>query len=489
MLNNFRSVAVVAGLVLTTSAALAQRTYTGVIVKRYAELCASCHGKNLEGASAPSMLDDVWTRGGDDESLAKSIREGFPDKGMPAWSTALPEREIRSFVIFIREQRSKFQREKLKYPPLADSLTLHAQKYGFELKTWVRPIREPWSLAFLPDHSALVTEKSGRLLLIHAHTLSITPITGLPPLSTAGDCGLFDVILHPNFADNGWVYISCSDPAPPPDTQTVSHTRIVRGRIRDGSFVDAEVVFKVPARFALAPGGSGGRMAFGRDGCLYFSISDFNHGWKAQDLDTPIGKIHRVLQDGRIPPDNPFVNTPGACASIWSYGHRNPQGLCFDPATGQLFSAEHGPRGGDEVNLIMRGRNYGWPVITYGMNYDGTAISDLTAKPGMEQPVVYWTPSIAPCGINFYEGDLFPEWKHQLFVTSLAAEELRRLEIKEGKLIGQEVLLKNVGRLRHIITGPDGAMYLLMPDRICRIAPLTQSSGPAVETNLAPSEG
>ena len=172
-----------------------------------------------------------------------------------------------------------------------------------------------------------------------------------------------------------------------------------------------------------------------------------------------------------IPADNPFVGDTKADTTIWSYGHRNPQGLAFHPVTGELFDAEHGPRGGDELNLVKKGLNYGWPVITYGMNYDGTAMVDITAKAGMEQPLTYWVPSIAPCGANFYTGDLFPKWKNQLFVASLAAEELRRVEIAGGKVVAQEIIFKSIGRIRHVIGGPDGALYVLLPNRIARITP------------------
>ena len=183
-----------------------------------------------------------------------------------------------------------------------------------------------------------------------------------------------------------------------------------------------------------------------------------------------MGKVHRIHDDGRIPADNPFVQQGDAFATTWSYGHRNPQGLAMD-AGGDLYDAEHGPRGGDEVNWVRRGLNYGWPVITYGMNYDGTAMTDLTAKEGMEQPVTYWLPSIAPCGMNFYQGSLFPKWKNHLFVASLAAEELRRIELRDHRVVEQELIFKGLGRIRHVIGGPDGALYVLLPKRIARITP------------------
>jgi glucose/arabinose dehydrogenase len=179
--------------------------------------------------------------------------------------------------------------------------------------------------------------------------------------------------------------------------------------------------------------------------------------------------VIRLRDDGTVPPDNPFVGRPGARPEVWSYGHRNPQGLARHPATGELFDVEHGPRGGDEINLVRKSLNYGWPVITYGMNYDGTAMTDVTAKAGMEQPVTYWVPSIAPCGASFYTGDLFPKWKNQLFIATLAAQELRRVELRDGKAVAQEVIFKDLGRIRHVIGGPDGALYVLLPERIARL--------------------
>jgi glucose/arabinose dehydrogenase len=207
---------------------------------------------------------------------------------------------------------------------------------------------------------------------------------------------------------------------------------------------------------------------------LFFSIGERGRMHDAQSVSLPNGKIHRVMDDGRIPPDNPFVNQPGAVKSIWSYGHRNPQGLVFNQQTHELWETEHGPRGGDELNLILPGRNYGWPEITYGMDYNGTPISAFTAKEGMEQPVVHWTPSIAVCGIDFYHGDKFPKWQGNLFVTSLAGQEFRRLVIEGHTVKEQEVVFKNVGRVRDVVSGPDGLVYVALnsPDEIVRLEPV-----------------
>jgi glucose/arabinose dehydrogenase len=277
------------------------------------------------------------------------------------------------------------------------------------------------------------------------------------------------VAVHPEYENNGWVYLSYSDPG----EDDTAMTAVVRGRIRDGQWVDEETLFRAPAELYLKGRVHfGSRFVFDEKGYLFFSIGERGHQDHAQDVARPNGKVHRIHDDGRVPEDNPFVDRDGAIPSIWSYGHRNPQGLAQDPLTGALYDAEHGPRGGDELNLVQRGRNYGWPVITYGMNYDGTPITDLTAKEGMEQPVTHWTPSLAVCAIDFYVGDPFPGWRHDLFLSSLAAEELVRLELEDGQVVHQEVLFKGIGRVRDVVTGPDGYVYVsLEPGRIARLVP------------------
>ncbi|MBI4624168.1 MAG: PQQ-dependent sugar dehydrogenase [Verrucomicrobia bacterium] len=455
------------------ASATAQQVRTGTVAQTYAELCASCHGKNLEGAQAPSMLDDVWIHGGDDESLALSIRNGFPLKEMPAWSAALPEKEIRAMVIYIREQRAKYAREQTVFAKPAESVTVKSLLHRYRLDTWVGELKEPYSLAFLPTGRAVMTEKLGRLFVIENGKIAEQPVSGLPEVDTGGQAGLFDVVPHPDYAKNGWLYLAYSDLQKDADGKAVSLTRIMRGKLRDGALVEQQTIFQAKPEHYVKAGGVhfGGRIAFDRAGYLFFTIGERGGKMVAQDLGLPIGKIHRLHDDGRIPADNPFAHDAKTVPSIWSYGHRNPQGLAISRETDQVFDAEHGPRGGDELNLVEKGRNYGWPVITYGMEYNGTAMTELTAKEGMEQPVTYWTPSPALCGISFYTGDLFPKWKNHLFVASLAAQELRRVELKDGKLVTQEILFKDLGRIRHVIGGPDGALYVLLPTRIARIAP------------------
>jgi glucose/arabinose dehydrogenase len=443
----------------------------------YTELCANCHGPNMQGGQAPSLLDNVWRFGGDDASLAKSIREGHPEQGMPPMGGALNDREIRAMVIFIRESAEAFRREHATFAkPLPDA-TVRSERHAFRLETVAENLETPWSLAFLPDGRMLVTEKAGRLRVVEDGQLVPEPVSGVPAVWAEGQGGLLDVAVHPRYADNGWIYLSFSDPG----ENGSAMTAVVRGRLRDGRFVDQETVYRAaPELYRRGPVHFGSRFVFD-GGYLFFSIGERGQQTDAQDLSRPNGKVHRIHDDGRIPSDNPFVTRKDALPSIWSYGHRNPQGLARHPVTGELWDAEHGPRGGDELNLVEPGLNYGWPVITYGMNYDGTPMTDRTAQPGMEQPVTYWVPSIAVCAIDFYAGDRFPEWKHDLFVGALAQQELRRLVIENGEVTHQEVLFKNIGRVRDVVAGPDGYIYVAFndPGRIARLVPADGPAGSA----------
>lgn len=453
--------------VCTLATAHAQQWRTGQIADAYAQNCASCHGANMEGGQAPSMLDDVWTYGGDDETLARIIRNGVPEKGMPPWAEKFTDRDVRAMVIFMRETREKHAQGLIEFPAPKESMTVQTQLHNYQLNTWVGDLKEPYSLAFLPGNRAVVTEKTGAAYLVDTTTRAKTEITGMPKVETGGQGGLYDVVPHPQYATNGWLYFAFADPL-----EKTSMTKIVRGKLRDGAFVDQQTIFQAkPELYVEGRVHWGGRIAFDSKGYLFFTIGERGQRDHAQEIGRPNGKVHRLHDDGRVPADNPFVNTAGALPSIWSFGHRNPQGLAFDPRNGNLYDLEHGPRGGDELNLVEKGKNYGWPVITYGMEYSGAPITEQTHKEGMEQPITYWVPSLGVCGMNFYTGDLFPKWKNNIFMASLAGQDLRRLEIKDGKVVAQETLFKNIGRLRHVVTGPDGALYVMLPNRVGRLAP------------------
>jgi glucose/arabinose dehydrogenase len=466
------------GLILLALPATAQRKEPErSIPNLYKTICAPCHGPDMRGAQFKGFIPENWVGGSDDASLAKAIRTGNPLKGMPAMATVLSEPEIRAMVVYLRETIQKAKNQTTEFAKPVDGQIIVSKEQKFQFKTVVGAgLDTPWAMAFLPDGRMLVTERSGGLRVVENGKLLPTPVTGTPKVRAKGQGGLLDVAVHPGYATNGWVYLTYSDPGSNAAGADVGMTAVVRGRIKDNQWVDEQTIFRAPIETYLPTTQHfGSRLVFDGQGHLFFTIGERGRGDNAQTVKLPNGKVHRVMDDGRIPLDNPYVNEPGAVPSIWSYGHRNPQGLAQHPVTGELWEAEHGPRGGDELNFIQPGKNYGWPVICYGMDYNGTPITGgLTAKEGMEQPVTYWTPVIAVCGINFYTGDKFPKWKNDLFVTGLASQEFRRLVIEGHAVKEQEILFKNIGRLRDVITGPDGFLYIAInqPDRVVRLEPV-----------------
>ncbi len=469
-MNNSRALALAAGFLGLATLAAAQEVRQGAVVGVYAERCASCHGEKLEGGQAKSLLDDEWKYGGGDASVAASIRDGRLDSGMPPFGAAMSEQEVRALVIFIRERADEARRAATVYAKPSGDTVVKSEEHAFKLETVAEGLETPWSLAFLPDGRMLVTEKPGRLRVVEMGKQP-EQVSGVPAVWSVGQGGLMDVALHPDYATNGWIYLSYSHGGP----DATAMTWVMRGRLKGNALVDQETIFAPPVElYRTGPNHFGSRFVFDGKGYLFFTIGEREHKPDAQDLSRPNGKVHRIRDDGRVPEDNPFVKTAGALPTVWSYGHRNPQGLARRPVTGELYDAEHGPRGGDELNLVLPGRNYGWPVITYGMNYDGTPITDLTAKEGMQQPVLHWTPSLGVCAIDFYVGDRFPAWKNDLLVSSLAAQDLRRLRIEGGQVTKQEVLFKGIGRIRDVVVGPDGLVYVAFnnPGRIARLVPV-----------------
>jgi glucose/arabinose dehydrogenase len=341
----------------------------------------------------------------------------------------------------------------------------------YRIEPLAEGLEHPWSIAVLPDGRMLVTERAGRLRIIRDGRLLDEPVRGVPEAFVRSQAGLFEVLLDPDYATNGWIYLSLAHG----DAQA-SGTRVVRGRLDGNEFTDQQVIFDIqPPRDT--PVHYGGRMAFLGDGTLAIGLGDgFDYREAAQRLDSHTGTIVRIRSDGSVPDDNPFVGEEGARPEIYSYGHRNVQGLVFDPAAGRLWAHEHGPRGGDEVNIVVAGRNYGWPVATFGVDYSGARISPYTSRPGMEDPVLHWTPSIAPSGMALYRGAQFPEWDGDLLVTALVAREVRRLELEGDRVVAQEPLFEEIGeRLRDVKVAPDGALLLLTDSprgRVLRISAL-----------------
>lgn len=462
---------VVVSVCFVTSALSAFAQTTRDAPAAYVQLCLSCHGSTGGNGSAATLLDDSWLGDGSDAFLAQVIREGVPNQGMPPFPT-LTEEDARALVIYIRELRSIHDRGGEEGGHVSAQLDYTSKYHDFHVETVVDGLKIPWSIAFLPDGDWLICERPGQLRLVHDGKLDPEPIADTPQVYARSQGGLLEVALSPDYADTGWVYLVYTEGQTAEDKE-VSMTVVARGRIKDHTWVDHEMIFRapletyVPRRYHY-----GSRLAFDDEGHLFFPIGERGYQDMAQQLDKPNGKIHRLNLDGSIPDDNPFVDDLEAMPSVWSLGHRNPQGLDFHPVTGELYNSEHGPRGGDEINLIKKGANYGWPVITYGMNYDGTPITEKTHAPGMEQPVHHWTPSIAVIGIDFYEGDRFPQWRNDLLVSSIASGNLRRLRIDGDTLIEDELLFNDHGRLRDVASGPDGLIYVLTTEgQVLRLSP------------------
>jgi glucose/arabinose dehydrogenase len=340
-------------------------------------------------------------------------------------------------------------------------------------ETIVKGLQNPWGLAFLPDGRMLVTERPGRLRIINPRTNALSaPITGLPAVAANGQGGLLGLALDPEFASNRQVYLCFAE-----GREGGTGTSVFRGRLSAnfGSLDDGQVIFR------QMPAGNTGRhfgcrLVFGRDQTLFITLGDRgNMEREAQNLANHIGKVIRIRRDGSVPPDNPFVGREGVRPEIWSYGHRNIQGATLHPETGLLYTIEHGARGGDEVNQPQAGKNYGWPVITYGVDYSGARIGEGQRKAGMEQPLYYWDPSIAPSGAAFYTGDRYPRWKGALVTGALAGQLLSVLEVRNGTITGEQRYLERLGeRIRDVVQGPDGYLYLLTDARdgaVLRLVP------------------
>lgn len=339
----------------------------------------------------------------------------------------------------------------------AEAAEYRSQKHAFALVPVSQPLDQAWGLAFLPDGRMLVTEKAGNLRIVSRDGNVSSPLGGLPRIEAHGQGGLLDVALHPKFADNRLVYLTHAWPAAGGFSTAVS-----RARLGDGRLEGFETLF-VGRPGSRAGQHFGSRMVFGADGKLYVTLGERGRRANAQDLGRHPGSVLRLNDDGTAPGDNPFVGRAGAMPEIWSWGHRNPQGMAIDRATGRIWAHEHGPRGGDEVNVIERGANYGWPAITYGRNYSGSTITDETARPGMTQPKTYWVPSIAPSGLAFYDGDKFPDWRGNLFAGALRGQLLVRLTLDGDRVVAEERLLTDFGnRIRDVRAGPDGFIYLLL---------------------------
>ncbi|WP_282135124.1 PQQ-dependent sugar dehydrogenase [Seonamhaeicola maritimus] len=313
----------------------------------------------------------------------------------------------------------------------------------------------PWGMTFLPDGSMLITEKSGEL--IHFKNGEKINIEGAPDVYVRGQGGFLDIELHPNYENNGWIYMTHSSTE---GEDEGGNTALIRAKLNGNTLVDTEVLYKAGPNTKKGQHW-GSRIEFDNEGFLYFSIGDRgNRDVNPQDITRDCGKIYRLHDDGSVPADNPFVDTENAKTAIYSYGHRNPQGMVKNPFTGAIWVNEHGPKGGDEINIIEKGNNYGWPVISYGINYSGTTFTDITEKEGMEQPLFYWVPSIAPSGMAIVSSDKYPDWEGNVLVGSLKFEYLERLVLENNEVTKREKLFEGEGRVRNVVQAPDGYIYV-----------------------------
>ena len=362
--------------------------------------------------------------------------------------------------------------QQTKAPPVKTKVAVKAE-------TFAKGLVHPWGMAFLPDGRVLVTERPGRMRLISKAGQPSPPLKGVPQVFASGQGGLLDVVVNPDFASSGLITFSYSEPR----GQGANGTTVARAKLSGDE--DAARLDDVKVIFRQEPATSGGlhfgsRLAFARDGNLFVTLGERFQRDKAQDLGNHYGKVVRIRPDGSVPPDNPFVNKAGAKPEIWSYGHRNLQSAAINPATGKLWTVEHGARGGDEVNVPQAGKNYGWPVITYGREYSGELISPQPVREGMEQPFTFWSPSPGLSGMVFYTGDKFP-WKGQLILGALAGTGLYRVGMNEKGLLGREAMLTTLRqRIRDVRQGPDGFLYLVVdanPGGILRLEPAAAASG------------
>lgn len=503
-----KRLALCAGLATLTPTIYAQEAPAMPVIFEalYAEQCAVCHGDNMQGAAQGTPLVGVELKHGDSlDALIASIADGAPGTAMPAWKDTLDANEVRQMALMIRERRANlaYTDFKIGAPPSLPEGTVETEAHNFRVETIATGIDAlPFALAPLPDGSMLVTEKEHGIRLISADGTLSALVEGTPQahedgfkvpgiLLTYGLGWIMDVQPHPDYAQNGWIYLHygerCNDcnAASRASKRPVSMNKLVRGRITDGKWVDQETIWSADMETytSMPDMGAGGRIAFDDAGHVFLSVGIKGGGEHIgiQDLALPYGKIHRVNDDGSIPADNPFVNVDGALPSIWTYGHRSPQGLEFDRATGMLWESEMGQRGGDEINLLQAGRNYGWPLTSHGLQYTGAPVDfgpelGIAFKPEeLVAPVIDLTPAPAVSSFVVYHGAAFPQWNGDLVVGSLKATELYRFVVKHGKVVHRETLLRDIGRIRDVQSGNDGTLYLLIEhdsgSKVLRLVP------------------
>lgn len=429
--------------------------------------CTSCHGDNGD-----VFVDRNWRHGNTKDSLIHSIVRGHADSLNPVWATSLKEQEVASLADYLLKciaYRKTFDFE-------GDSITkatVHHQSMSVKLDTIAKGLSSPWGMTFLPGGDFVYTDRVGKMY--RQSSGKQTEVKGVPPVFAMAQGGLLDVQTHPNFDKNQLLYISYSKVKDSAGVKLAT-TALMCAKLDGNVLKDGKDIF-IALPWKTTPIHFGSRIEFDKEGKLFLTVGDrFQHtDTLPQKLDNDLGKIHRMNDDGSVPSDNPFVNTPGARPTIWSYGHRNPQSLSIHPETGAIWENEHGPRGGDELNLIEKGKNYGWPVISYGINYNGKIMTPFTSREGMEQPKAKWIPSLGPSGMTIVTSDKYPSWKGDILMGSLRFQFLNRVHLVGNNPDEQERLLKKIGRVRMVEQGPDGFIYIGVEDKpgcIFRLIPV-----------------
>ncbi|TDQ06702.1 PQQ-dependent sugar dehydrogenase [Pedobacter metabolipauper] len=435
----------------------------------YKNYCAGCHGEKMD-----MFVDRNWKHGNKKEDLFKTIKFGVANDGMPSFGESLSDAAVNALADYILTGIKNVAKYTAKERPTSD--VFKTQAMTIKLEMVAKGFNVPWGIAFLPGGEMLVTDRGGKFYLVKKDQ-SLVEVSGAPQVLAKGQGGLMDVALDPDFATNRYIYLSYSK-FKEGGGAVLATTAIMKAKFEGNQLTEQKDIF-VAEPYQPTQHHYGSRMQFGKDGYLYFSVGERgNERVNPQEIKgNDLGKIHRIKRDGSIPADNPFVKTAGAEASIYSYGHRNPQGLTMNPETGKIWENEHGPRGGDEINIVEPGKNYGWPVITYGINYNGKPMSNLTAKAGMEQPVHYWIPSIGPSGLAFVTGTKYKGWEGNLLSGSLRFEFLQRTVLKASKVVKEELMFKNIGRVRDVRMAPDGFIYMAVesPGRIYKLVPITEN--------------
>ncbi len=447
--------------------------------------CAKCHGENGGGGGAGTGT--LLTREGFDQKNDRPyfdiIKNGHETNGMPAYGATMTDEEVWAQVVHIRELQARALRAEFGAPKPDANGVYQGQRAGFKIETVAEGgFKDPWALDFLPDGRMLVTNRGGRLDVLGRDGKRLNSVEGLPPVLPLGQGGLMEVAVHPQYARNGWIYLSLADPAKSGERKAL--TKIVRGKLSpDGKrWTSGETIFEAPQRFYSDAGiHFGSKIVFDGKGHVVFSVGERGGNERALDPAEPIGKIYRLNDDGSVPKDAPFAKNPKAFPGILSLGHRNPQGLAFG-LDGRLWDTEHAPRGGDEVNLIAPGANYGWPLVGHGINYNDspryTPFPELSAKGPLAGqkvvvPIFRWLPSTGSSGLDVARGAAFPAWKGDLLAGGLAGQNLDRIRTKDGAFVEREELLQGMGRVRDVAVAPDGTVYVVLngPDKIVRLVP------------------